>query len=437
MSRLPQRTGVVIVGAGFAGLSAAHVLKDAGVDFLVLEARDRVGGRVESRINGLGERVDTGGQFLCDDMPEVMALTRAYGKTLRESFLGGRFLAQPPLPDREAGQVYAGSTAMRERMNAIDPRDPAIAGLTVAEWLGQQTDDPDTRAAFRAMIEGLWCLDIARLPLWYLIDNDRRITNEVPELQYFLAETMHALAEDLARDLGDRIRLATPATQIHHAPDGVRVVTVAGAIEAEAVIVATPPSLASRIAFSPPLGRPLAGALSAWESGAVIKVLLRCSRSFWRDSGLSGMVAWREPSGLFAFETSKDIAHPMLTFFIGGPLALEMRGQGEAAVRRETVERLVAALGPEAATFDDMLVRDWSRDEWSGGAYSDLIVDMEATDAEDTLRNGAPRIVFASSELSPSFPGYVEGAIVAGRAGAERVILSLGAGSVEAEGRRV
>ena len=422
MSYLPQRTGVVIVGAGFAGLSAAHALKDAGVDFLVLEARDRVGGRVESRDNGLGERVDTGGQFLCEDMPEVMALARAYGKTLTESFLGGRFLAQPPLTAEEARRVYAGSTAMRERMNALDPRDPAIAGLTVADWLGRQDEGAEIKAAFRAMVEGLWCLDIARLPLWYLIDNDQRITNEAPELQYFLAETMHSLAEDLARDLGHRIRLATPVTQIHHAPDGVRVATAVGVIEADAVVIATPPSLASRIAFSPPLAPPLSRALSAWESGAVIKVLLRYPRPFWRDSGLSGMVAWRAPSGLFAFETSKDAAHPMLTFFIGGPLALEMRRQGEAAARRETIERLVSALGPEAATFHDMLVRDWSHDEWSGGAYSDLIVDMDATDAEDILRNGAPRIVFASSELSPSFAGYVEGAIVAGRAAAERIM---------------
>jgi monoamine oxidase len=426
LTEVDERTGIVVIGAGFAGLSAAHALKAAGVDFLVLEARDRVGGRVESQLNGFGERLDTGGQFLCDDMPEIMALAKAHGKTLLETRLEGEFVAQPPLPAGEARKVYANSMAIRERMLLIEPKDPAIAGLTVADWLGRQPDGKDAKAAFRAMVEGLWCLDAERLPLWYLIDNDRRITNEVHELQYSLAETMHSLAEDLARDLGDRVQLATAAIRVEHGPDGVRIVTPAGVIDARAVIIAVPPATAARLAFKPALPPALSRALGAWESGAVIKVMLRYRRAFWRDRGLSGMVAWREPQGLFAFDCSPDADHPMLTFFLAGPLALGMHSASRDSLRAEVVARLVTALGPQAAEIEDMLVRDWSRDEWSGGAYSDLIVDMGATDAEDILRQGLPRVAFAPSEISPSFAGYIEGAIVAGRAGAVRVIAELG-----------
>ena len=75
-----------------------------------------------------------------------------------------------------------------------------------------------------------------------------------------------------------------------------------------------------------------------------------------------------------------------------------------------------------AAAPSDMLLLDWTHDPWSGGAYSDLIVDMAATDAEEVLREGLPRLAFACSELSPSFPGYIEGAIVAGRAAATRIM---------------
>ena len=95
--------------------------------------------------------------------------------------------------------------------------------------------------------------------MWYLIDNDRRITNEVGELQYSLAETMHSLAEDLAAELGKRVRLATPVTRIEHGPDGVRVVTEREAIAADAALVAVPPVMASRIAYAPALP-PQAGA---------------------------------------------------------------------------------------------------------------------------------------------------------------------------------
>ena len=82
MSGKAARTDVIVVGAGFCGLAAAHELKAAGVEFLLFEARDRVGGRVEARLNGLGELIDTGGQFICDDMPEVMALAQGTARRL-------------------------------------------------------------------------------------------------------------------------------------------------------------------------------------------------------------------------------------------------------------------------------------------------------------------------------------------------------------------
>ncbi|WP_292295281.1 FAD-dependent oxidoreductase, partial [Mesorhizobium sp.] len=214
MNSKTESTDVAIVGAGFTGLSAALELKRAGIDFLVLEARGRVGGRVEGARNGLGELIDSGGQFLCEDMPELMALARARGKTFVKTFVDGDFITHPPMSVDQAGQTYVTAMAIRDRMNWTEPDDPAIAGLTVASWLERQTDPVDAKAAFRSMIEGLWCLALEKVPLWYLIDNDRRITNEVPELQYSLRETMQSLAADLAGDLGDRLRLNEPVIRV-------------------------------------------------------------------------------------------------------------------------------------------------------------------------------------------------------------------------------
>ncbi|MER9655896.1 flavin monoamine oxidase family protein [Mesorhizobium sp. M0152] len=417
-----ERTDVVIVGAGFTGLSAALELKAAGIDFLLLEARDRVGGRVESRQNGLGERIDSGGQFLCEDMPELMALIEARGKTLVEAYVDGAFTAQPATSGREAEQIYAGSMAIRHRMNAIAPDDPDIAGLTVAAWLERQDDADEVKAVFRSMIEGLWCQALEKMPLWHLIDNDRRITNEVSELQYFVRETMHSLADDLAGDVDDRLRLNAAVTAIEHGPGGVRLISAAGTIEALTVLIAAPPVMVSKLAFTPPLPAALEQALGVWQSGAIIKVLVRYPKAFWRERGLSGMVMWRDLHGLFACDVSKDDSHAALVVFIGGPLALRWRELGDAALRAEVTARLTQALGPEAAGILDLSYRDWTDDRWSGGAYGDLIVDVTAVDAEPTILAGAPPLHFASSELSPSFPGYIEGAIVAGRIAARKII---------------
>jgi monoamine oxidase len=328
-----ERTDVVIVGAGFTGLSAALELKQAGVGFLLLEARDRVGGRVEARQNGLGERIDSGGQFLCEDMPEVMALARTCGKTFVETYVEGDFITHPSMSAKDAKRTYHGAMAIRERMNGIEPDDPSIEGVSVAAWLERQHDPTDSKTAFRSMIEGLWCLPMDRVPLWYLIDNDRRITNEVPELQYFLRETMQSLAEDLAGDFDDRVRLNEPVTRIEHGPQGVRVFTGDGVIEARQVLVALPPATAAKLDFAPSLPPSLGQALGVWESGAVIKVLVRYPSPFWRERDLSGMVMWRDLPGLFACDASKDAEHAALVVFIGGPLALRWRVLGEAALR--------------------------------------------------------------------------------------------------------
>ncbi|MDP3898549.1 MAG: FAD-dependent oxidoreductase, partial [Mesorhizobium sp.] len=389
---------VIIIGAGFTGLAAALELKRRGNDVVVLEGRDRVGGRVESQVNRLGERIDTGGQFVCDDMVEVMALLRERGHRLVETRFDGKDIAQPPLPAADLESTWRGSMAIRERMNGIEPADPAIAGLSVAAWLDGQPDAPPAKAAFRSMIEGLWCLALDELPLWHLIDNDRRITNEQHELQYFPDGTLHALAEDLARDLGDAVRLSRAASAIRRDAGGVTAVTAGGDIRAHAVIVALPPATAARLRFEPALPAPLARALSVWRSGAVIKLVLRYPTAFWRDKGLSGVVMWRDPTGLFACDTGRPES-PTLSAFVGGELALQWRQRGLDWVRDEMLRRLGDALGPEAAMPLDATLRDWSLDPWSGGGYSDLIVDMDATNAEATLVEGYPPVHFASSEL--------------------------------------
>ena len=408
MSAESRRHEVIVVGAGFTGLAAATALVEQGVDTVILEARDRVGGRVESAVNELGERLDTGAQFLCEDMPELMRLARQFGKTLVETPTEGDFIVQPLLPKAKTQRLYQETMAIRERMDALEPNDPVIAALTVTDWLDRQNDGAEAKSAFQSLIEGLWCQAMDRIPLWHLVDNDRRITNDVSELQYFLGETLHSLADDLARDLGTRLRLSMPATEVNHGSGGVFVTARGQSFEAARAIIAVPPVVASRIVYEPPLPEPLARALGVWESGTVIKIKLRYQRAFWRDRGLSGTVMWRSLHGLFVCDTS-DATHSALVVFVAGPLARRWSVLGAEAMWRELTDRLTAALGPEAGSFIVATFRDWTDDPWSGGGYSDLVLDMEARDAEALLREGAGPLQFASSELSPSFPGYVEG----------------------------
>ncbi len=134
---------------------------------------------------------------------------------------------------------------------------------------------------------------------------------------------------------------------------------------------------------------------------------------------------WRDPVAWYACETGAPDGPVTLTVFVGGPSADRLHAMAPDAMRSTILAELAAALGPEAEQPEAMIVRDWTDDPVSGGAYSDLLTLDAAHDTEAILRVGTSRIRFACSEISPSFPGYVEGAIVAGRLAAEALVADL------------
>ena len=420
---MPERD-VIIIGAGFTGLVAASELMKAGLDVLLLEARSRVGGKVESTILANGRRVDTGGQFFCRDMPQLMALVETHGTIPVMAYADGKTVFRPPVSPAEGLDLWHRVDALRERMLAADPGDPELAGLTVAAWVARQDVPANVAQGFLRLVKGLWCRSPDEISFTYLASNDRRITNTHSELEMFLAETMHWLAERFAADLDHRLRLNACVTQVDHSPDGVTVKVDQERLSARKLILALPPTMTRRLSFSPALPAPLNRALAAWGAGDAIKVHVTYVRPFWRAQALSGSVLWQEPQGLYACDASHG-EHAGLVVFIGGPLAADWHGRSHEELQAFILGLLADAFGPEAGHPQEVHIRDWVADPWSGGAYSDVIVDLDAADAEELLNRGAPPVYFASSELSPSFPGYIEGAIVAGQQVAGRVFSNI------------
>ncbi|TCQ27765.1 flavin monoamine oxidase family protein [Rhizobium sp. PP-CC-3G-465] len=422
---------VIVVGAGFTGLAAAQTLVDRGLSVVVLEARAEVGGRVRSFETSDGTRRDAGGQFICDDMPEVMTLVREARLEIVESRWKGAAKTVSATPSRRASHR---DNPLYASMEAADPADPALAGLSIADWLDEQDATEEAKREFLSMVHGLWCLPADIIPFWYLVDSDRRNTAEVSELQYFLKHSAASLADAMAARLRPHVFLSTPVAGIRRDEHHVVVETAKRQLTARHVLVAVPPVRARDIIQHPPLPEPLARALGCWRSGAVIKILLRYGERFWSPSVSSG-ASWEDVSGLYAFDVSQDAEHAAFVVFVGGPLALDWRVRGAAFIERMVRERMGTLLGTEAPEPVEFILHDWTDDRWSGGGYSDVIVDFAAHDAETLLRQGVGRVAFASSELSPAFPTYIEGAIVAGRIAAERIADALAIEDKESGGR--
>ena len=420
---------VIVVGAGFTGLTAASELAAAGLDVLLIEARDHVGGKVEALVLPGGTRIDTGGQFFCRDMGALTALIAAQGRKPVMTHYDGETVYRPPISQEQGYERWRGVDALRDRMIATCPHDPDLAGLTVADWVARQEDvSADVRKSFLRLIKGLWCRSPDEVSFLWLASNDRRITNTYSEMEMFLPETVHAVAETMAEKLADRLKLNSPVTRIEYSQTGVTVTAGDERFFARRLLLAMPPVMIRKLEFAPALPDQLVNALDAWSPGLSIKVQVTYDRPFWHDRGLSGAVMWHEPQGLYACDASRG-DYAGLVIFIGGPEAEQWHRLPQQALIDFVRGQLVEAFGPEGGTALDIHIRDWVNDPWSDGAYSDVVTRLDAGDTEDVLRRGLGSVRFASSELALSYPGYIEGAIIAGRRAAEDIANDLGAGA--------
>jgi monoamine oxidase len=430
-------TQVVVVGAGFSGLRAATLLAAVGADVVVLEARDRVGGKVESQLDELGARVDTGGQFVCDDMTHVLDLVRAHGRRLVEVDAGRpglTFFGDRPTPDPvELQRLEDEAWEVFETLGDTPP--PAVRpDQSAAEWLTEQIDDPVALGAALAGVGSMMCMPLDRIPVTNVIVELQRTPITGPELQYLVAETIHQVADDLAATLPRPVRLSHAVERIRRHDAGVTVEAVGPdgpvTIHAREVLLAIPPAAVPQLQFDPPLPTAVAGVAGAYRAGDVFKFLIRYERPFWRSDDLGPARRFLHPIGMYCAEAGPSDDRPTIVVFCGGRGAYELQQLTADERRQLVIERLVEGYGPEAASPVSFLERDWRPDRWGAGGYCNEIVDVAFApphvDALGVLRTGVPGISFASTELAPEFPGYIEGALRAGRAAADRVLARLG-----------
>ncbi len=425
---------VVVVGAGFSGLRAATVLAAAGLDVVVIEARDRVGGKVESQLDQLGRQVDTGGQFVCDDMPTVLALVRSQGKELvdvSDERPGLAFVGDAPTDDPvELARRFGEGWEAFERLSEEPP--PMIRpDQTALQWLSAQDLHPVALRAAIGAVSGMLCMPLDRLAITTMIESGSRTPFTVDELQYIVRETMHQVAIDLAAALPHPVLLGCAVDRIDRSDAGVTVhyTDTAGhsdAFTAPEVLLAIPPAAVPHIAFDPPMPADLAAIAASFGAGDVFKYMVRYERAFWHRDDLGVTRRFLDPPGTYITDASPEAGCPTLVAFIGGLGALEFQRLTAAQRRARLLELVVEAYGTEAGAPVSFLEREWQPDRWGAGGYCNEIVDLRYApphaDAVTSLRAGTPGISFASTELAEAFPGYIEGALRAGDQAAAQIL---------------
>ncbi|MGB8407787.1 MAG: FAD-dependent oxidoreductase [Mycobacterium sp.] len=440
---------IIVVGAGLAGLTAATDLVAAGADVTVLEARDRVGGRIHGVPIGAGVVADGGAAYLGARHTELLAMVCSHGLGLASTAMTGDstfLLSQrrttsasrmPPLDAIALGELFdrLEDLVAKVRLDAPwqTPQAARLDRLSAASWLAEEVRHPDARTFFPLFIGEMMAADPAAISALHMAFYLRsgggiRYLNafEGGAQQWRIDGGAHQLCTALAGRLGARIRLRTAVRGIEQNTNDVLVHCISEfgdsptELRADRVVVAIPPRLAQRIIFDPALPRPRATA--ATGRGCAVKVQLGYSAPLWRESGLSGWsVSSSGPLLSTVDDSPSDDSIGVLTGFVTGAAALTFSALS-AEDRRASALTHVGRLFPELPPPTRVAVTDWLAERYTRGCYAALFGPGDWLRLGSTLTVPHGRIHWAGTETSLEFFGLMEGAIRSGRRVAAELI---------------
>ncbi|HWC31849.1 MAG TPA: FAD-dependent oxidoreductase, partial [Actinomycetota bacterium] len=442
------------VGAGRAGLSAATDIAAAGGSVVVLEARDRVGGRTLTEELDGGHLVELGGQWIGPTQDRMYALVRDLGIETYPTYDAGdqvallagkryRFSGKLPRLNPLVVADFAQGFYRLERMaKRIDPERPWRAerardwdGQTVETWVRRHMRTPLARETMRLFVRALLTTEPSSLSLLFTLfyfrsgtSFENLVSTTGGAQQDRLVGGAHLVSTRLAERLGDRVVLRAPVRAIEHGHD-VRVATDERTWSARRAIVAVPPALAATIAYAPALPGHRAQLTQRMPHGATIKSVAVYERPFWRDEGLSGQAGGLDLPVEFTFDTSPRDGYPgMLVGFVEGDRALVLGRMSADARRKLVLDSFARYFGPKAAEPIAYADRDWTEEEWTRGCFGGHMPPGALTRFGPALREPVGPIHWAGTESARVWAGYMEGAVESGRRAASEVLEALSRG---------
>lgn len=436
-----RRADVVVVGAGLAGLVAARALAERH-DVVVVEARDRVGGRTVGHTFENGVTVEMGGQWIGPGHDALLGLVQELGLQTFPTYddgdgftfvdgqrhpWQGESLGLPSAAEAEISRLHGLIDELADRVPLSAPWDaPSAHQLdqsTVESWLVGETTDPIARAYFRALTPAVFAAETYVVPwLWFLfyarsggsLGSLIATTGGAQELR--VVGGSHRIAEAIAASLPAGVLvLESPVRQLRQADDGVHAVHAAGEVIARQAIVTLPPALAGRIAYEPAVPAPRDVLTQAFPMGHVIKFQALYEAPWWRSAGLSGQVLSLEGPIATTFDNSPpDGSSGVLLAFAEAEQARQL-GRLESRERQATVVTALERLfGPQAADVRAFVEMDWSAEEFSRGCYGGHPAAGVLSSVGHALRAPVGRIRWAGAETSPVSCGYMDGAVRSG-----------------------
>jgi monoamine oxidase len=438
---------VLVVGAGIAGLIAARELVKGGRSCLVLEARDRVGGRTLTQKLGK-DWVDLGGQWIGPTQDRLAALARELDVPIfPQHHQGKKILSWGGKLSTFKGSLPWLSLATQLELGLLDLRAKSYAktfpldapwrapraaewdGETVESWKRRHLRAGGSRLFVDLVVRAVFTSEPRDLSFLYFLSyvkagHGLEMLTGIPggaQESRFVGGAQK-LSIRMAEALGDRVVLQCPVWAVEQQASGVSLKTARGTFRGQFVIMAIPPLLAGRIHYASALPPQREQLMARMPMGSCIKYVATYERAFWREAGFSGEAFSDTGPTVTTFDdSSHDGSQPALVTFSDGGVARVWGDRPPEERRQAVLAELARFFGPQAAHPTGFAEKNWSEDRWSAGCYAGVMGPGVMTDCGPALRQPCGRIHWAGTETAIEWTGYIDGAIESGQRAAGEV----------------